>query len=67
MASTRKCVPDHPKLQLDWQKIVRNVQGNKHKNRRGQRHLPKHLMTEEVRAEDRNFKPADPPGKYETA
>ena len=26
-------------------------------------HLPKHLVTEEVRADMRNFSPADPPGK----
>lgn len=28
-----------------------------------QGHLPKHLITEEVSAEERNFIPADPPGK----
>jgi len=30
-------------------------------------HLPKHLITEEVRAEVRNVIPADPPGKYDIA
>lgn len=34
---------------------------------KGQGHLPKHLITVEVRVDDRNFKPADPPGKYENA
>jgi hypothetical protein len=33
----------------------------------GQGHLPKHLITDEVRADERNFIPADPPGKYEIA
>jgi len=30
-------------------------------------HRPKHLSTEDTRADDRNFIPADPPGKYEMA
>lgn len=28
-------------------------------------HRPKHFIIEEVRAEVRNFIPADPPGKYD--
>lgn len=35
--------------------------------KKGRGHLPKHLITEEVRADERNFIPADPPGKYEIA
>lgn len=34
---------------------------------KGRGHLPKHFITEEVRADARNFIPAAPPGKYEKA
>lgn len=34
-----------------------------HPQKLHQGHLPKHLITEEVRAEERNFIPAEPPGK----
>lgn len=30
-------------------------------------HLPKHFSIDDVRADERNFIPADPPGKYEIA
>lgn len=33
----------------------------------GRAHRPKHLSTDATRADDRNFIPADPPGKYEIA
>ena len=35
-------------------------------NCRHSRHLPKHLRTEDIKVEDRNLSPVEPPGKYET-
>lgn len=60
-------MPSHSFNYTDKKSWLRNIQGNNNKVKTGQCHLPKHLITEDVRAEDRNFKPADPPGKYETA
>lgn len=61
-------ISGNPKFQLHRQKSqVKWEIYNATNMNKDQGHLPKHLSTEEVRADARNFMPVDPPGKYEKA